>query len=69
MIHRSQHNGAVIARCSQPELGWFGWRCQEDESLLSAIAQAAKLDSSKVADIQHMSLSSITGSVILYLRY
>ncbi|XP_066915295.1 myotubularin-related protein 4-like isoform X2 [Clytia hemisphaerica] len=57
VVWRSQQNGAVIARCSQPELGWFGWRCQEDESLLSAIAQAAKLDSSKVADIQHMSLS------------
>ena len=42
--YRSKVNGCVIARCSQPEVGWFGWRCEKDEHLLSAIAQAAKMD-------------------------
>lgn len=27
-------NGAVIARCSQPEVGWLGWRNSKDEQLL-----------------------------------
>ena len=30
-------NGAVIARCSQPKVGWFSWRSQEDEGLLQAL--------------------------------
>lgn len=37
-------NGAVIARCSQPEVGWFGWRSQEDENLLHAIGTACSMD-------------------------
>lgn len=36
-INRHAANGAVIARCSQPEVGWFGWRSPEDEKLLQAI--------------------------------
>lgn len=44
VVWRNKSNGAVIVRSSQPELGWFGWRCEEDEHLLSAIAQAASLD-------------------------
>ena len=38
-------NGAVIARCSQPEVGWLGWRSQEDENLLHAIGTACAMDS------------------------
>lgn len=38
-------NGAVIARCSQPEVGWFGWRSPEDEALLHAIGAACAMDS------------------------
>ena len=38
-------NGAVIARCSQPEVGWLGWRSQEDENLLHAIGTACSMDS------------------------
>ncbi|XP_059490567.1 myotubularin-related protein 3 isoform X2 [Neocloeon triangulifer] len=33
-------NGAVLARCSQPEVGWLGWRSAEDEELIRAIAEA-----------------------------
>ena len=38
-------NGAVIARCSQPEVGWLGWRSQEDENLLHAIGTACAMNS------------------------
>lgn len=41
---RHTGNGAVIARCSQPEVGWLGWRSTEDEQLLKAIADACSFD-------------------------
>ena len=44
-LHRHMTNGAVIARCSQPEVGWFGWRSQEDETLLHALGKACATDS------------------------
>ena len=44
VVWRNTKNGAVIARCSQPEVGWLGWRCSQDEALLSAIAEAANMD-------------------------
>ncbi|KAJ8312915.1 hypothetical protein KUTeg_010288 [Tegillarca granosa] len=40
VVWRDQRNGAVLVRCSQPELGWFGWRSIEDETLLQAIPLA-----------------------------
>jgi len=30
----------VISRCSQPEVGWFGWRSNEDEELVQNIVMA-----------------------------
>ena len=36
--------GAVIARCSQPEVGWLGWRSSEDEDLIKAISDACTHD-------------------------
>ena len=41
---RHTGNGAVIARCSQPEVGWLGWRSSADEDLLKAIADACAYD-------------------------
>jgi hypothetical protein len=32
--HRHRENGAVIVRCSQPEVGWFFSRCLDDEFYL-----------------------------------
>jgi hypothetical protein len=43
-ICRHTGNGAVIARCSQPEVGWLGWRSSADEDLLKAIADACAYD-------------------------
>lgn len=42
-------NGAVIARCSQPEVGWLGWRSQEDENLLHALGTACAMDSASAS--------------------
>ncbi|XP_019754640.2 myotubularin-related protein 3 isoform X2 [Dendroctonus ponderosae] len=43
-VWRHTKNGAVIARCSQPEVGWFGWRSSDDEDLLKAISDACNFD-------------------------
>lgn len=37
VVWRDQRNGAVLVRCSQPEVGWLGWRNDEDEAHLRAI--------------------------------
>lgn len=37
-------SGAVIARSSQPEVGWLGWRNSRDEQLLKALADACSFD-------------------------
>lgn len=34
----------MIARCSQPEVGWLGWRSSEDEELMKAVADACAFD-------------------------
>ncbi|KAJ8403848.1 hypothetical protein AAFF_G00347160 [Aldrovandia affinis] len=44
VVYRHQRNGAVIARCSQPEISWWGWRNAEDEYLVTSIAKACLLD-------------------------
>jgi len=45
VVWRNTANGAVLARCSQPEVGWLGWRSSEDEELVRAIAEACAYDS------------------------
>ncbi|PSN38099.1 Myotubularin-related protein 3 [Blattella germanica] len=49
VVWRHTGNGAVIARCSQPEVGWLGWRSSEDEDLLKAIADACAYDRGRYA--------------------
>lgn len=44
LFDRHVNNGAVIARSSQPEVGWLGWRSAEDEDLLKALADACSYD-------------------------
>lgn len=44
VVWRHTGNGAALARCSQPEVGWLGWRSPEDEALLKAIADACAHD-------------------------
>ncbi|CAF1633757.1 unnamed protein product [Adineta ricciae] len=40
-------NGAVIARTSQPEIGWLFWRSKEDEKMIQMIINACKTPMSK----------------------
>ncbi|XP_076632772.1 phosphatidylinositol-3,5-bisphosphate 3-phosphatase MTMR4 isoform X1 [Colletes latitarsis] len=44
VVWRHVNNGAVIARSSQPEVGWLGWRSAEDEALLKALSHACSYD-------------------------
>ncbi|XP_076180922.1 phosphatidylinositol-3,5-bisphosphate 3-phosphatase MTMR4 isoform X2 [Ptiloglossa arizonensis] len=44
VVWRHVNNGAVLARSSQPEVGWLGWRSPEDEDLLKALANACSYD-------------------------
>jgi hypothetical protein len=46
---RHKGNGAVISRCSQPEVGWFGWRSNEDEELVQNIVLACADNTKSIA--------------------
>lgn len=48
VVWRHRASGAVLARCSQPEVGWLGWRNPKDEQLLKAIADACAFDSGEL---------------------
>ncbi|XP_062814863.1 myotubularin-related protein 3-like [Anolis carolinensis] len=51
VVYRHQSNGAVIARCGQPEVSWWGWRNADDEHLVQSVAKACAVDArAKVAD-------------------
>ncbi|XP_075685833.1 phosphatidylinositol-3,5-bisphosphate 3-phosphatase MTMR3 isoform X2 [Rhinoderma darwinii] len=47
VVYRHQSNGAVIARCGQPEVSWWGWRNADDENLVQSIAKACAIDRSR----------------------
>ncbi|XP_076126980.1 phosphatidylinositol-3,5-bisphosphate 3-phosphatase MTMR3 isoform X1 [Alosa pseudoharengus] len=49
VVYRHQSTGAVIARCGQPEVSWWGWRNADDEHLVQSIAKACAVDSSSSA--------------------
>ncbi|XP_043094173.1 LOW QUALITY PROTEIN: myotubularin-related protein 3 [Puntigrus tetrazona] len=44
VVYRHQSSGAVIGRCGQPEVSWWGWRNADDEHLVQAIAKACAED-------------------------
>uniref|UniRef100_UPI003AAC31BB myotubularin-related protein 3 isoform X1 n=1 Tax=Centroberyx gerrardi TaxID=166262 RepID=UPI003AAC31BB len=46
VVYRHQITGAVIARCGQPEVSWWGWRNADDEHLVQSIAKACAVDGS-----------------------
>nr|XP_057925856.1 myotubularin-related protein 3 isoform X1 [Doryrhamphus excisus] len=45
VVYRHLSTGAVIARCGQPEVSWWGWRNADDEHLVQSIAKACAVDS------------------------
>uniref|UniRef100_A0A8C9TA11 phosphatidylinositol-3,5-bisphosphate 3-phosphatase n=1 Tax=Scleropages formosus TaxID=113540 RepID=A0A8C9TA11_SCLFO len=44
VVYRHQSTGAVISRCAQPEVSWWGWRSADDEHLIQSIARACTMD-------------------------
>ncbi|XP_053313217.1 myotubularin-related protein 4 isoform X2 [Spea bombifrons] len=44
VVYRHSRTGAVITRCSQPEISWWGWRNADDEYLVTSIAKACALN-------------------------
>ncbi|XP_072443487.1 myotubularin-related protein 3 isoform X7 [Chiloscyllium punctatum] len=51
VVYRHQGNGAVIARCSQPEVSWWGWRNSDDEHLIKSVAKACAMDSNSTKHV------------------
>uniref|UniRef100_A0A8D2ZEZ2 phosphatidylinositol-3,5-bisphosphate 3-phosphatase n=1 Tax=Scophthalmus maximus TaxID=52904 RepID=A0A8D2ZEZ2_SCOMX len=64
VVYRHLSTGAVIARCGQPEVSWWGWRNADDEHLVQSIAKACAVDSSSLVTLCFVSVleSSITNS-------
>ncbi|XP_017270091.1 myotubularin-related protein 3 isoform X2 [Kryptolebias marmoratus] len=62
VVYRHQSTGAVIARCGQPEVSWWGWRNADDEHLVQSIAKACAVDSSSR---KHLFNGSYTNGVDL----
>lgn len=44
VVWRHRLNGCVIARSSQPKMGIFGWRDEDDEKLIQAVSDACMSD-------------------------
>nr|XP_022920445.1 myotubularin-related protein 3 [Onthophagus taurus]XP_022920446.1 myotubularin-related protein 3 [Onthophagus taurus]XP_022920447.1 myotubularin-related protein 3 [Onthophagus taurus] len=63
VVWRHTRNGAVIARCSQPEVGWLGWRSAEDEELLKALADGCSYDIGDLPIDKEYCISHSPGSV------
>ncbi|KAG5900296.1 hypothetical protein JTB14_000822 [Gonioctena quinquepunctata] len=62
VVWRHSGNGAVIVRSSQPEVGWLGWRSDEDEDLIKAISDACSFDRSFKTIDKESNLSHSPGS-------
>ncbi|XP_075417651.1 phosphatidylinositol-3,5-bisphosphate 3-phosphatase MTMR4 isoform X2 [Tenrec ecaudatus] len=62
VVYRHLRNGAAIARCSQPEISWWGWRNADDEYLVTSIAKACALDPGTRASGSSCSAGNSDGS-------
>ncbi|XP_037633756.1 myotubularin-related protein 3 isoform X3 [Sebastes umbrosus] len=62
VVYRHQTTGAVIARCGQPEVSWWGWRNADDEHLVQSIAKACAVGGSSR---KHLSNGSYTNGTDL----
>ncbi|XP_057213586.1 myotubularin-related protein 3 isoform X1 [Triplophysa rosa] len=58
VVYRHQSTGAVIARCGQPEVSWWGWRNADDEHLVQSIARACAVDSSSCKGLSNGSYTN-----------
>ncbi|XP_064210257.1 myotubularin-related protein 3 isoform X2 [Anguilla rostrata] len=62
VVYRHQSTGAVIARCGQPEVSWWGWRNADDEHLVQSIAKACAVDGSSRKHLANGSCSREYGN-------
>ncbi|XP_024908634.1 myotubularin-related protein 3-like isoform X2 [Cynoglossus semilaevis] len=58
VVYRHISTGAVIARCGQPEVSWWGWRNADDEHLVQSIAKACAVNSSPHKHVQNSSYTN-----------
>ena len=57
VVWRSVSNGAVLARSSQPNVGLLGWRLNEDELLVKAIAESGSASPLLIVDARCRSVA------------
>ncbi|KAF5903135.1 myotubularin-related protein 3-like isoform X1, partial [Clarias magur] len=53
VVYRHPSTGAVIGRCGQPEVSWWGWRNADDENLVQSIAKACAMDPAAVKHLRN----------------
>ncbi|XP_049323816.1 myotubularin-related protein 3 isoform X2 [Astyanax mexicanus] len=53
VVYRHQSTGAVIGRCGQPEVSWWGWRNADDEHLVQSIAKACTMDPAAIKTLSN----------------
>jgi len=58
---RHRDSGVVLARASQPEVGWLGWRNSKDEQLLKALVDVSKSEQ-KILIVDARSYVSAVGN-------
>lgn len=58
VVWRHKTSGAIIARCSQPEVGWLGWRKPEDEFMIKSLVDACAFDKGEQLRRHNYSMSS-----------
>lgn len=53
-------------RCSQPEVGWLYWRCDQDEDFLEKLGSVVKFPSSSTKPVANGigALSNVNGDVL-----
>ena len=52
----------MIARCSQPEVGWLGWRSSEDEYMMEAILKSCIADDPRTKEWHDVEEKLVNGS-------
>uniref|UniRef100_A0A8B9GEE7 phosphatidylinositol-3,5-bisphosphate 3-phosphatase n=1 Tax=Amazona collaria TaxID=241587 RepID=A0A8B9GEE7_9PSIT len=73
VVYRHQSNGAVISRCGQPEVSWWGWRNADDEHLVQSVAKACASDSrsnsnNRISSSPDSSISNASGAESLAIQ-
>ncbi|XP_066508495.1 myotubularin-related protein 3 isoform X2 [Hoplias malabaricus] len=53
VVYRHPSTGAVIGRCGQPEVSWWGWRNADDEQLVQSIAKACAMDPAAIKPLSN----------------